>query len=383
MNYLNIWQNIFDLLNFKSQLSLIFTNSITITNLRLVKIDTIHPEKYNDSSVFIGKDIIETDIFQHVKEMRGVIDYSADLSQLKNLKILVSINRKLEQHDIDGLDLVKLSVKQCNFNDLNFMTNLKNLKLIMGGDFSFNSINQLKLTSLSIKNSSNDRYSDITSMTTLKKLKIKSTDIHQYQIDGLDLVFFRPGHYIFDISFMKNLKVLDLTENTNIRERDMQSLNLYKLKIGSNCNFRDLSFMTTLKILHVNYFNCCVDQAGIQGLDLIELYMSDNKNITCLTHMQNLKILHAENTNIYETGLRGLKLTELVCGGTNHIRNLNFMTSLKRLNIIRSPYIEAKDIRHLDLYELHIDLASKYRISDLSFMHNLQILNGIRIRPLI
>ena len=61
-------------------------------------------------------------------------------------------------------------------------------------------------------------------------------------------------------------------------QNGIKNLNLIKLKISCNPRIFDVSNMTNLKELWIN-FNSGVDQKGIKNLNLTELHVRDNKKI--------------------------------------------------------------------------------------------------------
>ena len=159
LDHYNIWFNIFELLNFKFQLSLVFTsaafrNDLPITNMFDVNIKKNTPIQ----------DILKEKIFANVAKIRWYYD-NIDLSFMKNLKILeLGFGSKLQQNDIAALNLTEL---ECDSNITN-----------------------------------------VSFMKTLKILKLGYCGLHQSGIANLDLIEFHSNSYIINVSFMRNLKIL-------------------------------------------------------------------------------------------------------------------------------------------------------------------------------
>lgn len=382
MDNLNLWYDIFDLLNFKSQLALVVTHTNAKKNLYITDINT---DYVKDSKIFLSKNIIESSIFKHIKKFNCVVEDINDLAEFRNLKMLNCCssnynNHVLKQETLNGFDLVKLKYINCNNLNISHMTNLKILKLGFYGGINTN-LKGLQLTSLHLGNDL--QIYDISFMTTLKKLNIQNSILDQNSISGLDLTKFKPNNHITTISFMKNLKSLDLDDNVSIHENELRLLNLYELSICNNNNISDLRFMTTLKILRACALpGASIGQAGITGLDLIELYIDNNNQINDLTGMHNLKILSASGcANITQSSIRGLNLIELDISDCTNITDVSFMKSLKKLDIGGWCHVYESGIRGLDLYALNYFCKEYYKhFRDLSSLKNLKKLNGSKIR---
>ena len=68
----------------------------------------------------------------------------------------------------------------------------------------------------------------------------------------------------------------------------IKNLDLIQLDISYNNKIKDISFMKNLKILNA-YGNTELDQDSIKNLDLIELDVSYNDKINNIFFMKNLK----------------------------------------------------------------------------------------------
>jgi flagellin-specific chaperone FliS len=112
----------------------------------------------------------------------------------------------------------------------------------------------------------------------------------------------------------------------------INGLNLTELYAFDNITITNVSFMKNLKILDACY-TCGIDQLGIDGLDLNEFMAKGNEKIKNVSFMKNLKILHADsNCGIDQEGIDGLDLFKLYVYGNNKITNISFMKNLKNFN---------------------------------------------------
>ena len=137
---------------------------------------------------------------------------------------------------------------------------------------------------------------------------------------------------INDVSFMKNLKKLNASDECGIDQNGIKELDLFELNANYNIKIKDVSFMKNLKILYANGM-CGINQNGIKELDLIELHVDDNKKIKDISFMKNLKILYAgEECRINQNGIGELDLIELYVGNNKRIKNVSFMKNLKILD---------------------------------------------------
>ena len=77
---------------------------------------------------------------------------------------------------------------------------------------------------------------------------------------------------------MKNLRILNCSENCNIADEDIKSLDLIELNAWNNRNIKNIDHFKNLKVLYC-LGNCGISDEDIKGLDLRELYCSGNPKI--------------------------------------------------------------------------------------------------------
>ena len=294
MDYFNQWYDIFQLLNFKSQLTFIMVTSQCKKNLHITDMCTIergyNPKPYLNR---ITEEVLAWGIFKHVRKFDNKNNIT-DLRSLKNLKILKQdYDDKMDMKKFNELDLIKLDIYgNEKIRDLTRMTNLKKLRIhirtCISGGLTQEGIHGLNLVKFSL----NSHY-NITDVSFMKNLKVlvacgSRCGIDQHGIRGLDLTSLDCGcnSKITDVSFMRNLKSLRIAFDSGIGQQGIQGLNLYLLDASYNPKITDVSFMRNLKIL---YTGPGIDQKVIKNLDLIQLYAEDNENIVDVSFMRNLK----------------------------------------------------------------------------------------------
>jgi hypothetical protein len=136
---------------------------------------------------------------------------------------------------------------------------------------------------------------------------------------------------ITNVSFLKQLKILNASFDCGIDQNGIDGLDLVNLDAELNKKIVNVSFMKHLKILNAS-IKCGIDQSGIDGSDLIKLTVHDNNKITNVSFMKNLKYLDAVgNCGIDQHGINGLDLLMLYVNGNNKITNVSFMKHLKVL----------------------------------------------------
>ena len=182
---------------------------------------------------------------------------------------------------------------------------------------------------------------------------------------------FRNSFYITDLYHIEK-KYLELL-NDEILHCGLFN-QITHLCAEDNSNIGDISFTKNLKVLNANG-SCNITQSDIDGLDLVELGASNNTNICNVSFMKSLKILYAEDySSIDQNGITELDLHVLNANSNTEIIDVSFMKNLKILNAGGACGICQYGIDGLDLYELYIDYNSG--ITDTSFMKNLKFLSA-------
>ena len=121
-DHINLWFDIFNLLDLKSQLSLLFTCSSLNNNLSITNLYDIE-EKYLN---ILTNDILRFGIFKYVTKLK-CNNKITNVSFMKNLKKLdARYGCGIDQNGIIGLDLVELyTIGNNKITDILFMKNLK------------------------------------------------------------------------------------------------------------------------------------------------------------------------------------------------------------------------------------------------------------------
>lgn len=191
---------------------------------------------------------------------------------------------------------------------------------------------------------------------------------------GLTSNIFQQNYHIADLM---NLDKKYLTKlNQNIIQHPVFR-NIKKLKTTDSIT--DISFLKNLKTLDISCYDdvcyeCKIDQMGIQNLDLYELNASCNSGITNLNHLRNLKKLDISNNRcaVDQSGIAELNLQELNASDNWKIMDISYMTNLKILWAYGRSGIFQNSIRKLNLQELYI--SGNYEITDTTLFANLKIL---------
>ena len=201
----------------------------------------------------------------------------------------------------------------------------------------------------------------------------------------------KARHKIYNVSFLRNLKILDASCHPNHRQicridqDGIQGLDLVCLDASFNNRITDVSFMTNLKALYVcsecdynlgdQFFFSDIDQNGIRGLDLEVFYANDNKKIIDVSFMKNLKHLSAGCLcGLDQNSIKELDLYQLHVAENNKITDISFMKNLKKVNIRHNVIINQNSIQNLNLIELNV--SNNPNIRDVSFMTNLKKLHA-------
>lgn len=99
-------------------------------------------------------------------------------------------------------------------------------------------------------------------------------------------------------------------------------------------NVTDLSFMKCLKKLNLSNQNC-ISNNGISGLDLYSLNLENNPVITDVTFMKNLKKLNIAGTSgVSQNSIDCLDLVVLVAKNNKKIKITSGLKSLQKLKLV-------------------------------------------------
>ena len=125
MDYNNLWFDIFNLLDLKSQLNLLFTCHLFKDNLSITDLCDIEVKYLK----VLTDDIIGLNIFKYVTKLKCNNKKITNVSFMKNLKKLYARdNCDIDQNGINGLNLVELDARDNDkIINVSFMKNLKKL----------------------------------------------------------------------------------------------------------------------------------------------------------------------------------------------------------------------------------------------------------------
>lgn len=177
-----------------------------------------------------------------------------------------------------------------------------------------------------------------------------------------------------NISYLRFLKKLDISNIQSIDQECLEKLSLVELKCNNVRCIGDLSFMTSLKVLHARGVPG-LKKTSLQSLDLHELVFDNVYPFTNFSHMRNLKILHAycHFSEFKIDSQNHPNLTDLRCHSECDIVGLSQLTGLKCLQLPSTyePSIQT-DLVGMDLVEFNAN--NIFAPIDLYFMRNLKIL---------
>ena len=187
--------------------------------------------------------------------------------------------------------------------------------------------------------------------------KLTNEILLQYpKLEKLDT---RDNSKITNISYLKNLKILDASWYSGINDESLIGLDLIKLNVWGNPNITKISHLKNLKKLDAGYDSGINDESLI-GLDLVELCATSNPKITKISHLKNLKILIVEGSHsgINDESLIGLDLIELNSWWNDKISYYikNGIKILKKKNLKNKYYNSfiIKLIIHQIKWSIHI-----------------------------
>jgi hypothetical protein len=200
-----LWQHIFDLCTFKSQLNM----QETCWRFNSLKIYTI-PDKYNT--------LLTDEILSQGNRYKWLIELDAsynhkitNVNHISKLKVLRAVAYGINDHGIKDLNLYELYAwDNRNITNVNHMTNLKILDASFSCGIDDDGIKDLNLVEL-------DAWSN-------KK--------------------------ITNVNHMTNLKVLIARRNCGIGDDGIKDLNLTELHAQDNTKITNVNHMTNLKIYH-------------------------------------------------------------------------------------------------------------------------------------
>ncbi len=266
-----------------------------------------------------------------------------EIKDFENLKTNVSENTK------ENITSISSALQNC------FDVNINREKVSSAEDLKY-----LKCDNFNLGNENLTAISELTSLTSLNL----------------------GNNNINDISFLKNLKNLQLLtlNNNNIEDisvlknlKNLKSLYIYKNKIS---NLSSLSGLKNLKNLALFSNNISNIEALSKLTNLERLTISFNKisNLSPLKNLTNLKYLNSNYSKIEDLKpLKDLKNLKDLDLGHNNISSLEGIENLTNLKRLKTGYNNISDISLLNnLTEITWLDISHNNISDISVLKNLK-----------
>lgn len=229
------------------------------------------------------------------------------IRSLSDIGINKFTNNILKQKKYTNIKKLNLS-KNYYHIDISHLTNLQSLNC-NGTSITQKSIEKLNLRKLFLNN--NTLINNISHMTNLIVLKMcGKSRIRQNLLDELNLFELRCGIYIeaYNFSHMSNLKIL-YASHYRVNNESIKKLDLHELYIEGNVGITNIMHLRNLKILDItgntNIIEIpssvkklfasfsAINQQSIKNLDLLELDVSYAPLVTNILHMTNLTKLSA------------------------------------------------------------------------------------------
>ena len=354
-------------------------NNYNIKKLKIInyKISNLKYFTKLENLYLIGSDIANSDLDN--LNLRKLVLNNNQVSNINHLtrlkKLSIRYNSEIKNLNIQNLDLLKLEIESSfGITELNFLTNLRYLKLYNPGTYNLSKIN---LQELRIQNNN----SDFSHMTNLTKLLIasgpeinlsrinlselfirdnKSDFSHMINLTNLDIAG-RP--YPVNLNKLINLKILNCNYSA-IRDQDILNINP-EIILMSHTEITDISHMTNLRELHA--YNSKMTKIINPNLEKLDIHGNSNINKISL---KKLKQLSVNNPNLVELDCPNLEQLFVL---NNNIANFNNLKNLKNLSIRDGSNIYNTSIQNLELD--CIEIVDNQTITDLNYMTSLKILS--------
>ena len=292
---------------------------------------------------------------------------------LDKLEYLVANNMNKQINSLQGIEYL-LNIKSISLNNIQTenidLSSNKELKYLKIRAIKANSINldqNLKLETLDVVLSENEKNLDLSHLTKLKSLKILSS--------GLKVVRLPNG--VTSVDLEQN-KITDINIPSSVKELDLRTNNLTHIDLPegifsaflSNNKITDINIPSTVKRLYMEYNNLTSITLP-SGMEYASLSYNKIENVTLRGSVETLTL---ENNNISHIDLvEGIKNLDL---DNNKIEEINLPSTLKTFDIYNNK------ISNIDLPDgiettnlssnkiTNIDVRNKSNLVSLNLMHN-------------
>lgn len=314
-----------------------------------------------------------------------IMEVKVTIPPLPNLRILKAVRGGLSlvaTRDLPKLE--RLILAHSSIGDLNHLKSLRFLELYSCGNITEDSIRQLQLEEITLRESP---IRDLSWMTSLRVIGGDETIrpilhplIDQRGISELNLEKLVSDGSLRDLSRMSRLRYLDIN-GTNLETNGLQGLvNLEVLKLRGTITRVNFSFLTSLRVLHLSKADGSnVRDRDITGLINLEEFTSDYPiHITTVSHMLKLRILRIGGCHLKEVqSLTQLEELELV--GNKNIfllpHKLRYLDC--RDSIVGDRSIsELHQLEELDCYDSWVNMVMVERYPKLLRVNRIQIRSG-------
>ena len=413
---LDVWNLIFHSLNIFDQLSIRGTCRYFFRNLKIIDLYYVPPflsrnfnqkilDKFPDTEKLRCLSPLSLIKFTKLKKLR--IDFMNEdhlilrtltclgSLQVSNMCYITNLQEYSRLHtlkyqyigttDLSPLiHLTNLQVGNEDLKDINYLTNLKKLKLVLNSGLTNEGIRNLtNITSLRIED--NVRIWDINHMTKLKKLLeiykgcLKDASI-RHLTNLVELRIQNHNKKVKTISHLTRLQILHIAPTIDINQL-LYLKNLTELSFGySELSYKvNLNALTNLRKLSTNYLSIFDNESISRLTNLLFLSIEwghspiDNFNTLCLLTKLELsydsKIHNRSITNL--TNLLQLSL----CYGHSNLHDINKLTNITSLSLTNNRGLTNDGIKNLTNL-LYLDIEDCGQITNLRYFTKLNELIG-------
>ncbi|CAL6063426.1 receptor-like_protein [Hexamita inflata] len=300
---------------------------------------------------------------------------SLENDQLQNLakfKKLHTLNVSRNNVDLTHIQyvssLTKLSMRECNLNDINqitLLTNLADLDLSGNTNLDLSPLCKVKsLSKLFINNCGLKNIEKIVLPTNLEVLSI--SDNFQLQTIYIE---------VLDASYNQLQNIDNIHYVTSLTKLFMRKCRL--------TNIDQITYIVNLEELDISYNNCIKDISPLyQVRSLTKLFINNCglKNIDQIAQLINLEVLNVSDNQLLTTNSIGslVKLKELDISKNDNldINSLKDLVSLIQLNLRSCALTQLSALKPLiNLQDLNLSFNPDINITELQYLKNLKYLN--------
>lgn len=298
-----------------------------------------------------------------------------DVSKLSSLSLLASLvldNNKNVKNYSQLESLVELSLKDCNLDSLENLSNSK----------------------INIINLSNNNITNIVDLlpSTLVSIEIDNNniaDLYQFNSYTMLVSISAVNNNIAGIENLDNLtslSILDLSKNKEINLENLSNIQIGSSLYGSSgimlsdCNIEDISVINNMNVSYIDLSdNNIVDTSNFNNSNVKELLL-DNNPLQNVNSLGNMNFLSLDKTGLTEEKLVGLNNIYFLSLEDNDIKNIEFLdinSNIKTIDLTNNKVESLSGLKENNSLT-SIDLDNN-GLKDLSGIENLSELNSLSL----